>query len=157
MHLPYFGNGEASLQPRWEARYTAAMNKTQKRKSAASAARSRRPHAARRTQRLDVLARELQSIPNVGPATARDLIRLGVRGVADLAKRDPDAMYEAIGRLDGAPHDPCVRDVFHAAVSFARGEPPRPWWEFSRERKAKEARTSAAKRNPRGKRRAKNP
>ncbi len=33
-------------------------------------------------------------------------------------------------------HDPCLLDTFHAAVDVADGRPARPWWEYSRERKA---------------------
>jgi hypothetical protein len=33
---------------------------------------------------------------------------------------------------------PCLLDTFVAAVSYADGGPARPWWEFSRERKAGE-------------------
>ena len=39
--------------------------------------------------------------------------------------------------LDGRRHDPCLLDTFVAAVSYANGGPARPWWEFSRERKAR--------------------
>ena len=78
----------------------------------------------------------LQKIPNVGPATAEDLIRLGIKRIEDLAGRDPDEMYIELCRKDGVRHDICVRDVFAAAVSYAKGEPARPWWHFSRERKA---------------------
>ncbi len=87
-------------------------------------------------------SKRLQQIPNVGPATARDLIRLGITEVAQLADRDPDVMYQGLCTLDGTRHDPCVRDVFAAAVCYARGEPARPWWHFSRQRLAREKRSS---------------
>lgn len=80
----------------------------------------------------------LQRIPNVGPATAQDLLRLGIASFDDLVNQDPDEMYERLCCLDGTKHDPCVRDVFAAAVAYALGKPARPWWEFSRERKARE-------------------
>lgn len=79
--------------------------------------------------------REFQTIPNVGPATAEDLVRLGVRSVRELARRKPVAMYRAICELDGARHDPCVIDVFMAAVDYARRGACRPWWEYTAERK----------------------
>src|SRR5688572_15553161 len=82
--------------------------------------------------------RALRQIPNIGPAMAQDLVRLGVRSVADLAQRDADELYTTLGQLDGRRHDPCVLDTFNAAVAYARGGPPRPWWEFSRERLARE-------------------
>jgi len=85
-----------------------------------------------------VVSRRLCEIPNVGPAIADDLIRLEIACVEDLADRDPDEMFAQLCELDGQRHDPCVRDVFAAAVSYANGEPARPWWHFSRERKARE-------------------
>lgn len=78
----------------------------------------------------------LQTIPNVGPAIAEDLRRLGIRVPADLAGRDPQALYERLGELDGKRPDPCVLDTFAAAVDFASGKPGRPWWEYSRRRLA---------------------
>jgi Pathogenicity locus len=40
--------------------------------------------------------------------------------------------------IDAKKHDPCVRDVFAAVVSYAEGSPARPWWEFTPERKERE-------------------
>ncbi len=89
---------------------------------------------------MDVLQaqtyRQLQTLPNVGPATAGDLIRLGVASLDDLAFRDPKALYDGLTRLDGVAHDPCVLDVFAAAVHAARTGETIPWWEFTPARKA---------------------
>jgi Pathogenicity locus len=82
-------------------------------------------------------SRALQQIPNIGPAMAADLIRLGITSSQDLADQNPDVLYTRLCRLDGVRHDPCVHDVFAAAVSFANGGPPEPWWFFSRRRKAR--------------------
>ena len=79
---------------------------------------------------------EFQTIPNVGKATAEDLVRLRVRGVKDLARQDAMEMYEAICALDGERHDPCVIDVFMGAVEFARTGACKPWWKYTPERKA---------------------
>jgi hypothetical protein len=78
---------------------------------------------------------KLQAIPNVGKATAVDLVRLRVRGVKDLAGRDPMAMYKRLCRLDGARHDPCVIDVFMAAVDSAKTGSRKPWWAYTAARK----------------------
>ena len=78
----------------------------------------------------------LTSIPNVGPAIARKLERLGVREPEDLRGQDADELFERLCALDGRRHDPCLLDTFHAAVDVADGKPARPWWEYSRERKA---------------------
>jgi hypothetical protein len=87
----------------------------------------------------DPLTRELTTIPNVGPAIARRLVRLGIESPADLRGRDPEELFERLCALDGRREDPCVLDAFTAAVAYADGEPPRPWWHFSRERLAREA------------------
>ncbi len=79
---------------------------------------------------------ELQSIPYVGKATAEDLVRLGVRGIKDLAGRDAMGMYEQISTLDGVRHDPCVIDVFMAAVEYAKTGSCQAWWKYTPLRKA---------------------
>lgn len=79
---------------------------------------------------------EFQTIPNVGRATAEDLVRLRVRSIRALAKKNPMTLYRAICKLDGARHDPCVIDVFMAAVDFANRGECNPWWHYTPERKA---------------------
>ena len=80
---------------------------------------------------------ELQTIPNVGPAVARKLARLDIASVEDLRGHDGEDLFERLCALDGCRHDPCLLDTFVAAVDYANGAPPRPWWEYSRERKAR--------------------
>ncbi|MEA2288240.1 MAG: hypothetical protein QOD55_237 [Solirubrobacteraceae bacterium] len=82
--------------------------------------------------------RRLTAIPNVGPAIARRLVRLEITRPEDLRGQDAEALFERLCALDGERHDPCLLDTFTAAVAFADGGPARPWWEFSRERKARE-------------------
>lgn len=94
------------------------------------------------TQRDALL--ELQRIPNVGPATARDLLRLGVRRLDDLAEREARDMYDTLCALDGVLHDICMLDVFTAVVSYARGDQSRPWWTYTAERIAAERRHRSA-------------
>ena len=52
----------------------------------------------------------LRAIPNVGPAIAADLIRLGITRLEDMTGRDPEEMYETLCVLDGLRHDPCAED-----------------------------------------------
>ena len=77
----------------------------------------------------------LEDIPNVGPAVAADLRRLGITAPADLLGRDPYALYEDLCEMTGQRHDPCLLDTFIAAVRFMGGEPARPWWAYTAERK----------------------
>ena len=83
----------------------------------------------------------LTSIPNIGPRMAAELRRLGIEAPEDLRGHSGQELYDRLCLLDGRRHDPCVLDTFEAAVAFAQGGPPRPWWEFSRERKAGQAAT----------------
>jgi hypothetical protein len=77
----------------------------------------------------------LEEIPNIGPAIASDLRRLGIAAPADLLGRDPYAMYDDLCRITGQRHDPCLLDTFIAAVRFMAGEPRKPWWKYTAERK----------------------
>lgn len=87
----------------------------------------------------DVAMVRLQEIFNVGPRMAENLLKLGIARLEDAAGRDPDEIYHELCAMDAKRHDPCVRDVFAAVVSQAEGYPARPWWEFTPERKAREA------------------
>lgn len=79
--------------------------------------------------------RQLADLANVGPATLQDFQVLGIRSVAQLARRNPWRLYDALCRLTGERHDPCVIDVFLATAHEARGGRPRAWWSFTAERK----------------------
>src|SRR5215831_21019618 len=94
---------------------------------------SRRRTAGKAGAAHDVAA--LEDIPNVGPAVAADLRRLGITSPADLPGRDPYALYDDLCRATGVRQDPCVLDVFIAAVRYMAGEPKRPWWRYTAERK----------------------
>jgi len=80
---------------------------------------------------------KFESIPNVGMAIASKLRRLGFKSPADLAGQDPFIMYRNLCKLTNKRHDPCLLDVFISAVSFCNGNPPKPWWKYTAERKAK--------------------
>lgn len=78
---------------------------------------------------------DLEDIPNVGPSLADKLRLIGVQSPKDLAGKDPYAMYDDLCQATGVRHDPCVIDVFIAAVRFMDGKPPKPWWKYTPERK----------------------
>ena len=80
--------------------------------------------------------RALTDLPNVGPACAKDLQRLGISTPADLRGRDAYQMYAQLCADTGQRHDPCVIDVFLSITRFMAGGPPQPWWAFTAERKA---------------------
>ncbi len=88
--------------------------------------------------------RQLRDLVSVGPAIARDFEMLGVRSVAQLAKRDPEKLYERLCEVTGQAQDICCLDVFRAAVAQARNPAlpleQRQWWYWSRVRKARDGR-----------------
>src|ERR1700675_2921435 len=96
--------------------------------------------AAKKTNGRDFS--RLEDIPNIGPAIAADLRQLGITTPADLPGRDPYAMYVDLCRITGQRHDPCLLDTFISAVRFVEGEPKKPWWKYTAERKREMARRS---------------
>ena len=78
---------------------------------------------------------ELQQIPNIGPSIAATLRQIGVSTPQDLRGKDPYAMYDELCRITGVRHDPCLLDVFIAATRFMAGEPAKPWWKYTPNRK----------------------
>jgi Pathogenicity locus len=93
----------------------------------------KRKPSTRSNTRQDVAG--LEEIPNVGPAIAADLGRLGITAPSELPGRDPYVMYDDLCRLTGQRHDPCLLDTFIAAVRFMEGESKKPWWKYTAERK----------------------
>jgi Pathogenicity locus len=77
----------------------------------------------------------LLSLRNVGPATLKDLELLGITTVEQLAKAEPDELYERLQRITGQRHDPCVWDVFAAIVHEARTGEKTRWYEWTEIRK----------------------
>ena len=82
--------------------------------------------------------RRLADLVSIGPAMLRDFEMLGVKSVAQLAREEPRDLYIRLCTITGERQDPCVLDVFCAAVAQARDPelPPakRQWWYWSRER-----------------------
>ena len=87
----------------------------------------------RNIRRAEITA--LEQIPNVGPAIAANMRLIGIKSPQDLLVKDPYAMYDRLCATTGVRHDACVIDVFIAAVRFMAGEPAKPWWKYTPERK----------------------
>jgi hypothetical protein len=83
--------------------------------------------------------RELGDLISIGPAMLRDFELLRIRSVAQLAKQNPQKMYEKLGHAARQHQDICVLDTFCAAVAQAKN--PRlaaekcEWWWWSKKRK----------------------
>ena len=88
--------------------------------------------------------RRLADLVSIGPAMLRDFDLLGIRSVAQLARQNPEKLYERLCAKTGQSVDICCLDAFSAAVAQARN-PRLPaeqcnWWYWSRKRKARDAR-----------------
>jgi hypothetical protein len=84
---------------------------------------------------------DLQQIPNVGPAIAAKMRLIGVSSPHDLLGKDPYTMYDDLCDTTSVHQDHCLLDVLISAVRFMEGNPAKPWWKYTPERK----RTLAAK------------
>ena len=94
------------------------------------------------TKIAQVQERKFQDLVSVGPAIERDFVMMGIRNVEQLSKQNPKKMYDKLCRLTGERQDPCVLDVFEAAVAQAVN-PRLPaekcqWWYWSKIRKARD-------------------
>ncbi len=102
-----------------------------------SGKRRRQTYGARSKERM------LGDLISIGPAMVRDFELLGIRSVSDLARQNPQRMYQKLERVTGTRQDPCVLDTFCAAVAQAKNPRLAPekcqWWWWSKKRK-KEAR-----------------
>ncbi len=79
---------------------------------------------------------KLTDIPNIGPAMADDFRLLGIISPEQLKQQNGYDLYNKLCRKTKTRHDPCVIDTFLAAVDFMNGAPKRPWWHYTKQRKA---------------------
>ncbi len=88
--------------------------------------------------------RELSDLVSIGPAMLKDFELLGIRTVRELARRNPEKLYEQLCAVTGQRMDICCLDVFRAAVAQARNPrlpaAQKQWWYWSRQRKKNEKR-----------------
>jgi hypothetical protein len=90
--------------------------------------------------------RRLGDLVSVGPATLRDLERLEIHSVEELAWQQPDQLYRTLCAVTGMCHDACCEDVFAAGIAQARDPdlPPekRRWCFWSSVRRQRARNTS---------------
>lgn len=77
----------------------------------------------------------LEQIPNIGKSIAEDLRLIGIESPEQLKSSDGLELYHKLCKITEVRHDPCVADVFMAAVDFMNGGPSKPWWKFTPKRK----------------------
>ena len=94
--------------------------------------------------------RRLRDLDGIGRAMMEDFELLGVKGVPQLAREDPDELYERLCGIRKQRIDVCCLDTFRCAVAQARNPALHPdlrkWWTWSRLRKSEpeKARAMAA-------------
>lgn len=65
---------------------------------------------------------ELQTLCNVGPATAKRLLLVGIKTVAQMKKSNPEKLYEKLKAKEGGVLDKCVLYQLRGAILDI------PWW-----------------------------
>lgn len=90
----------------------------------------------------------LTDLPNVGRETAADLRLLGYERPDDIKGACPFEMHRRLCGITGHVHDPCVIDIFMSVTEFLAGDPPRPWWSFTRRRKDRLSQGAATTADP---------
>ena len=78
----------------------------------------------------------LDEIPNIGKSIAKNLELIGINHPKDLVGKSPFELHHKLCEKTGKHVDPCVIDVFMAAVDFMEGGKPKPWWKFTEKRKS---------------------
>ena len=78
----------------------------------------------------------LDAIPNIGKSIAKELRLIGIEHPKQLVGKSPFELYDRLCHKTGKRVDPCVIDVFMAAVDFMEGGEPKPWWKFTERRKS---------------------
>lgn len=83
--------------------------------------------------------RKLSDLRSIGPAALKDFEVLGINSVEDLKTRDSIELYNQLCQITAKRHDPCVIDVFRAAIEQAKNPHLEPrkknWWYWSKVRK----------------------
>lgn len=82
---------------------------------------------------------ELLTLMNVGVATYKDFKLLGIQSISALAQASADELYIRLQEIAGRSHDPCVWDIFAAAINEAQTGEKQPWWEWTKVRKKRQA------------------
>lgn len=82
---------------------------------------------------------ELLNLMNVGQATYEDFKILGINSIKELACADPDELYIRLQKTTARKHDPCVWDVFAAAIHEARTGTKQQWWLWTPIRKKRQS------------------
>ncbi len=81
----------------------------------------------------------LAKLRNIGKAGLGDFAVLNITTVSQLSACEPDDLFAVLQARTGKRQDPCVWDVFAAAIHQARTGEAQDWWAFTAERKARQS------------------
>ena len=76
------------------------------------------------------------TIPGIGKSIANDLLRIGIKQVADLKSKNPETLYDMSNAVAGVVQDRCLLYTFRCAIYFAKTKPDRrdpeklKWWNW---------------------------
>ena len=77
---------------------------------------------------------DLEQIPSVGKAIARDLRSIGIKSIIQLKGRNPEKLYQKLCDFKASPVDRCMLYVLRCAVYYASNTKHNPrllkWWNW---------------------------
>ena len=73
----------------------------------------------------------LEDLPNIGRSIAGDLRAIGIASPAELRKRTPLTVFNALKDTMGRRHDPCVFYTLLSVKHFFDTAESLPWWRFT--------------------------
>ena len=77
---------------------------------------------------------DLEQIPGVGEAIARDMRSIGINSIAQLKGKDPEKLYQRLCDFKASPVDRCMLYVLRCAVYYASNTKHDPkllkWWNW---------------------------
>ena len=79
--------------------------------------------------------KKLEDLPNIGKSISADLRSIGIEQPDQLKTRSPLQVFHELANVMGYRHDPCVLDVLISVKRFLNGEPAKPWWSYTDERR----------------------
>ena len=91
------------------------------------------------TRPRDTEPEALARLRNVGKAALADFKLLGITTVSQLAAQTADTLYVQLCQSTRQRHDPCVHDVFTAAIHQAKTGEAVNWWAYTQARKTRQA------------------
>jgi hypothetical protein len=83
---------------------------------------------------VNLIQKELQKIPGVGPKISKVLYNLGITSISDLKNKNPEILYQQLNSEVGYQVDRCVLYAFRCAICFASNKTYNPellkWWNW---------------------------